>query len=452
MTDTTSTADSGEDLEVLRRENEALRQQLDAQQPGGSKQSSGPLWRRIVAGILAALAIVAVLLAVDAIWLKTILTDTEAFVSTLEPLPQEEAVATAVSVRIADGIVELAGVEAYVAETLPEPIGFLAAPLTEGISEFTTKAAHEVVTSDGFTTLWSGALRVTHTAVGAVLTGDDRLLVAEGGVVAIDLDESAAAVVERLEAAGVSLPDVGDQIELGQIVILESDQLAAAQSAAQLINTAGWVVPIIALLLMAAAIWAALDRRRMTAILGFGTAIVLLLSLVALRVGRAAVLNGIEEDISREAGAAVWDVVLERLVQGTWALLVLALLVGFVAWMVGPSPKAVGLRSSATRTIDGWRRPAETDPSGFMAFMAEWKRSIQVIIVVLGLLFVLFGPRPSGWLVLLTTAVVLLLVVVVEVLGGPATSPTAISAPGTDDSLADSPEEETAQSSPSSSP
>jgi len=419
MTDDTPTADANHEVAALREENESLRKQLDGQAPRNTKASSGPLWRRIVAWVLAVLAVIAVVSAVDAIWLKTFVTDTDAFVSTLEPLPQDEDVAAVLSVRVADGIVEVADVEVLVADTLPDQLTFLAAPLTEGISSFTTDAAYEVVTSDGFTTIWTGALTVTHKAVTAVLSGNDGALVAEGGRVAIDLDEAAAVVVERIEARGLEVPALDETIELGEIVILESEQLAAAQSTAQAINTAGWFLPFLALLLIAGAIFAAPDRRHMTAVVGFATSLGLLLSLAVFRITRSAVLNDIEEEATYNAAAAVWDTVLRRLIQGTWALLMLAFIVGLVAWLAGPSPRAEGVRAWYTQTVDRWRRPEEADPGGFAGFITNWKRTIQAVIVVLGLGFVLFGPSPSGWLVLLTTLVVLALVTVVEVLGGP---------------------------------
>jgi hypothetical protein len=429
MTDATPPADPNAELDTLRKQNEELQQQLASQTtPTQPKPSSGPLWRRITAWVLAVLAVIAIILAVDAVWLKTFVSDREAFVSALEPLPKNEDVATVVSVRVADGIIEVAGVETFVAGTLPEQLTFLSAPLTQGITDFTSDAAFAVVTSDGFTTIWSGALGVTHTAVNAVLTGNDAALVAEGGRIAIDLDEAASAVVERIEAAGLELPELGEEIELGQIVILESEQLAAAQSAAQAVNTAGWVLPFLALLLIAGAIFVAPNRRHMTAVVGFGTALGLLLSLAAFRITRRAILSEIEEEASYNAAAAVWDTVLRRLIQGTWAILMLAFIVGFVAWLAGPSPRAARLRGWYTRTVDQWRRPAEADPGGFAGFVMEWKRTIQVVIVVLGLLFVLFGPAPSGWLVLVTTAVVLMLLVLVEVIGGPAVPPQTASA------------------------
>jgi hypothetical protein len=399
------------DLAALKEENEALRAQLERQ----------PVWRKVLAGVLAVLAVLTLVLAVDALWLKTTLEDEDQFVATFESLPQNDAVAEAISMRVASGVLESQEVQAFVADRLPDELSVLAVPITDSIEQLIARAADEVIQSDAVTTAWTVALRGTHRAVSAVLTGNDRALESEDGQIAVNLDEIATVVVGRVEERGVDLPDI--DLELGSIVIYESDDLAGAQAVAQGISTTGWVLPVVALLLIAAAIWVAPDRRRMVAFLGFATAIAMLIHLAANRVTQNAVLGGIEDDLSREAAAAIWDTTLARLISGMWALLVIGLIVGFVAWLMGPSTRAQRLRSWGAKTIDGWRRPAEEEPSGFTTFLAEWKRTIQVVVVTLGLLFVLLGPTPSGLLVIATLAVVLGIVVLVEAMAGPALSP-----------------------------
>ena len=406
---------SEEELAALRTENEALRDQLD------TRRTKGPVWRRILAGVLAFLAIIAVVAAVEAVWLRTTLQDEDQFVSTLESLPQDDEVAGALSIRVADGVVEAAGVEVFVSEALPDELSFLASPLTNTIEDLIARLANEVVQSDAVTSAWTATLRVTHKAVSAVLTGNDRALAAEDGKVAIDLDEVGAVVLDRVEATGLDLPDV--EVSLGQIVLYEDEDLAAAQAVAQAINTMGWFIPVLALILIAGAIWVTPNRHRMVGILSFGTALALLLTLAAQRVGRSAILNGFDVEIEREAAGSAWDIILARLIQATWALLVVALIIGVIAWAMGPSERAHRVRAWTSRTLEARRRPAEEEPSGFTAFLSEWKRTIQVVIVVVGLLFVLFGPPPSGLLVIVTAALVLGLVVLVELFAGPEREP-----------------------------
>ena len=411
----TPSSTSEEELAALRTENEALRDQLD------TRRTKGPLWRRILAGVLAFLAVLAVVAAVEAVWLRTTLQDEDRFVATLESLPQNDAVASALSIRVADGVVEAASVEVFVSDALPDELSFLTSPLTNAIEDLIARLANEVIQSDAVTTAWTATLRVTHKAVSAVLTGNDRALAAEDGKVAIDLDQVGAVVLDRVEATGLDLPDV--EVSLGQIVLYENEDLAAAQAAAQAVNTLGWFLPVLAVILVAGAMWVTSNRRRMVEILSFGTALVLLLILAAQRVGRTAIINGFDDEIGREAAGSAWDIILVLLIQATWALLVIALIIGVIAWAMGPSERAHRVRAWASRTLDARRRPTEEEPSGFTAFLREWKRTIQVVIVVVGLLFVVFGPPPSGLLVIITAVLVLGLVLAVELFAGPERAP-----------------------------
>jgi hypothetical protein len=408
-----------DDYAAMRAENEQLRRQLAAQQSTatGTRSSGQHTWRKILAGVLAALAIVTLVAGFSIVWLETTLGDEDQFVATLAPLPQEESVASVLSLRVADGVVEAANVEVYVAETLPAELEFIALPVTNAITTVVATASQEVITSDVFNAIWSKALRVTHKAVSAVLSGNDGALVAEGGQVAIDLDEVAAQVAEEVESLGFDLPE-GD-LELGAVVLYEDEQLAVVQAIAQTLDTAGWFIPLLALVFIVAAIWVSYDRRRMTAILGFGTAIGLALSLVGLRMGRNWLINAIEEETKREAAGEVWDTIVNRLFEMMWAGLILALIVGVAAWVMGPGSRARRTRAWASRTIEGWRRPVAADPNSFTNFVANWKPTIEVVAVVAGLIYILFGPSPSGFSVLLTAVIVLAVVVVTEVLAAP---------------------------------
>jgi hypothetical protein len=408
---------TSEEAGALRAENEALRAQLAEREP------QGPLWRRVLAVVLALLAILAVVAAVQAVWVKATLSDEDRFVAALQPLPRDEAVAAALSVRIADGVVEAAGVEAWLEETLPSDLGFVAAPLTSAIEDLIADVAGEVVQSDAVTTAWTATLRVTHKGVSAVLSGNDAALVSEGGQVTIDLDQIAGVVIGEVEALGLDLPDL--DVDLGQIVLYENDELAEVQAATQVIDAAGWFSPLVALLLIAAAVWAAPDRRWLTAFLGFGVVIGSLLFLAALRVSENATLDSIDDGTARAGAMAAWDTVFNRLRQGMWALIVVAFIIGLIAVLLGPSRRAQGIRTWGGRTVDDWRQPVAEEPSGLTAFLIEWKRTIQWTLVVLGLIFLLFGPDATALLVIVTTVVVLALVVLAEVLAGP-TRPAAV--------------------------
>jgi hypothetical protein len=378
-----------------------------------------PTARRVFAGTLAVLAIIFSIGAVEAVWVKTTLQDEGRFVATFGSLLQEDSVRSEVSSRIALRIVEDRDVQSFFSDRLPDQLQPLAAPLTAAAERMLATGADEVLKTQAATDAWQAALRISHNSVRLLLNGNDRALESSDGTVSIDLNELASTVIARLEARGVQLPDVNT--DLGSIVILKSDQLASAQTAAQVINKAGWFMPLIAVLLIAGAIGFAFDRRRMVAVLGFGTAAGVLIWLAASRVVQNATLDGIDSDSTREAARAVWEAGTATRTSLLWALLVLGLVVGVGAWLAGPSAAESSRLAGAT---DRWRRPAAQEPSGFVVFLSEWKRAIEVGILVLGAAFVLFGPTPTGLSVLITAVVVLVLVVLVEIFAGPAPAPT----------------------------
>jgi hypothetical protein len=387
------------------------------------EEKSSPTWRKILGVVLAIIAMIVLVLSVEAVWLKTTLEDEDQFVSTFEPLAEDEAVMTAVSVRVADGIVESEEFQVFVTEGLPEDLGVLAIPITAAVREVLVTGAGEILKLDAFAAVWSTALRGTHIAASAVLTGNDAALVSENGQIAIDLNEIAVVITDRAAERGIDLPEI--EADLGAIVIFESDELEAAQTVVQGISTIAWVLPVVALLLVIGAIWVYPDKRWMLAFLGFGTALVAVLSLIALRVTENTLLGNISDEVSRDAADSVFEVAAAGLRAATWALIVLVLIIGLFAWANGPSRPARSLKSSVTGTVEGWRRAPEEEPGEFASFLAEWKRTIQVVVVLLGLAYIVFGPSPSGVSVLLTAVVTFGVVVLVDVLAGPAEAPVA---------------------------
>jgi hypothetical protein len=391
-------------------------------QPDPVAEKSGPMWRKILGVVLAVFAMIVLVLSVEAVWLKTTLENEDQFVETFAPLAEDTAVVTAVSVRIADGVVESEEVQAFITDGLPDGLSVLAIPISAAIREVVQTVTVEVVESDAFGTAWETALRGTYTVANAVLTGNDAALVSEGGQVKIDLNEIVVVVTDRIEEGrGIDLPDI--DADLGSIVIYESDDLASAQAVVQAISTIAWVLPLVALLLVIAAIWAYPDNRWMVAFLAFGTALVGLLGLALLRVTESTLLGNISVDVAREAGDAVFDVLTAGIRAATWALIVLALIIGFFAWVNGPSPRAQSLKLSAIGGMDSRRRAPEAEPSGLATFLADWKRSIQGAVVALGFASLLFGSSPSGISVFLTAVVVFGIAVLVEVLAGSAEAP-----------------------------
>jgi hypothetical protein len=163
-----------------------------------------------------------------------------------------------------------------------------------------------------------------------------------------------------------------------------------------------------------------LNRRRTIAAIGFGTALGLLLTLVIVRLIRAGTVAAIDDESLRAAAEAVWDTTLRFYRQSMWALILLALIVGFAAWIAGPAERAGRTREWGNLTIARWQGSGgEAPTSGATGFVAAWKRPLQWGTLGIGLLFLLVGPDPSVWSVVIPVVVVLIVVTSLEVIAGP---------------------------------
>jgi hypothetical protein len=180
------------------------------------------------------------------VWAKTSLEDEDQFVATLAPLPKNEDIASVISVVVAGGIAEATEIEESLREALPGELKFLTIPVANATTTLIAGATNEFIESEALSQLWTLSLRATHSAATSIIHGS------QNGQVSIDLDKVSGAVVERVEALGLELPDA--QTEYGSIVVYESDQLAFVQALAQAIRTGGWLVPLIALVVGISAI------------------------------------------------------------------------------------------------------------------------------------------------------------------------------------------------------
>lgn len=400
--------DAAAQLASLQAENERLRAQLEQ---AASTKPAGGTARNTISLILVVLGIVAVVFGVLAAWLQTTIADEERFVDTFGALPKDQAVAVVLSERLADELVVNAGVAETVERLLPSELGFLAVPVTDGIYNLTVDTAGRIITSDVFTGIWRSALRLSHASTSAVLS--------TGGKLSIDLNEAAGEVVAALEDRGVTVLSE-TEIELPEIILFQNEQLEQAADVLDVVDTLGWFVPLIALVLFIGALWVSTDRRRTTAYLGFGTAFGLVLTLVIVRLVRGGTVGDLDDETQRAAAEAVWDTTLRFYRQAMWAFIVMALVVGFAAWVTGPSERAGRIRAWWHRTIARRRGlDAEAPTSGVTGFIATWKRPLQWGILTIGLLVLLFGPNPSGWLVIVIALIVLALIAVIEVVAGP---------------------------------
>lgn len=259
--------------------------------------------RTTVGVLLALLFAVVAPVAVVASWVGSQVDDTDAYVETVGPLAEDEAVQREVGEQLTSTLLSSAGLQGV---DLPTPV-----------EEVLSGAVTEVLDGDDFRATWESANRDAHEQLVAVLRGERTA--ADGDVVVslADLYNQAAALAR---AQGI---DVADQPEGSlQFRTAPPDRLEDVQGAYQgLVGASTWL-PVLAVVLLVLAVAVPAGRARLgvalTAVVGSAITCAVLLAAVAAG-GDVAALQVRSED--RALASAIIDALLGGLSFRAWVVL-----------------------------------------------------------------------------------------------------------------------------------
>lgn len=444
---------SAESKEIERLRAEVTRLQAkvaDGEQasppPRSPDRSHGGL-RWLGAGVL--LVIVALLapLAVVATWVHDEISDTDRYVQTVTPLAADPAVQQAVVTRVTNGIfsrldveaVTQQAVDALAAQGLPPRIATslssLSTPLANGVRNFIEDGVGKLVRSNEFQQAWVAANREAHTQMVAVLTGKDSgTIQVTGDTVSVNLAAVIDAVKNRLEKAGFALASRIPEVN-AQFTILQSADITKAQTGFRVLSALARTLPLVALLLFAAAIALAPARRKALVVGALAVAASMVLLGALLNGFRILYLDSIPPTMSQDAAAAIYDTLVGFIRLNLRAVLVLFLAVAAIAWATGAWAPAVALRRTTTRAIDNVRHGSDRvgmNTGAFGASLYSLRTPIRVAVLGIGLLAYVMAAHPTGAFTLALLAIAAVVLLVVELLARP---PVAVPASTTGSSV-----------------
>ena len=304
-----------------------------------SRRRSVLVWALIVVASL--LTLVASL----TIWSKRQLLDTDKFTSSSAKLLANDEIRATLSSRLVDLLNERVDLTSQLQEQLP-PRAKSAAPVAAAaIQNSAGRVIDAFLATSQAQALWEQANRRAHGALINVLEGKDAgpISTANGNVV-LDLRPFLQQIAARL--------GIEDRLKerapatSGEIVILKSDQLNAAQTAVRTLKALSIWLVLLVLALYALAIYLARgSRRTKLEIAGFSFVLVGLLLIVVRRVlGDAIVDSLVKVEASKPAVHSIWLIETDLLRNLAFALIIYGLLAVFGGFVAGPSRAAVSLR------------------------------------------------------------------------------------------------------------
>jgi hypothetical protein len=304
--------------------------------------------RGVLVWCLFGLATILLFVASLTVWSKRQLLDDQAWADSSTQLLANDEVRGAIAQKLSDGLFQRVDVEAQLRERFPRAQGaaaVLAATLENTVGP---AAADRLLQRPRVQALWQNANKRAHAAVLKVLEGKDlgpnENISTANGEVTLDLRPA----IERL-ATRLGVEDklkANADPNAGQLVIMKSDQLGAAQTAVKILKALSSLLLIVVVALYALAIYLARGRRRL--LLGATGASLVFVGLViaSLRhfLGGVIVDSLVKTAANKHPVSVIWAIETSVMRDIAIILVVYGALVLLATILAGPNRPAVAVR------------------------------------------------------------------------------------------------------------
>jgi hypothetical protein len=313
---------------------------------GGEEEMSKK--RGVLVWGLLVLATVLLFVSSLTVWSKRQLLDSDAWADSSTELLANDQVRGAVAQTLVDRLFERSDVDAQLRARLPEQAQGAAPVLAATLESAAVRAADRLLQTPRVQTLWQNINKRAHAGVVRVLEGKDlgrngNVSTANGNVT-LDLRPLITQLATRL--------GVQDKLQAnadpnaGQVVIMKSSQLGAAQTAVKILHVLSSLLAIAVLALYALAIYLARGRRRL--MLGAAGAslifVGLLIAFMRRFLGGVIVDSLVKVEANKHPVSVVWALETSVMRDIAVILVVYGALVLLATVLAGPNRPAVALR------------------------------------------------------------------------------------------------------------
>jgi len=426
-----------------RAELERLRAERAGSHGGGAARRSRRRfsWRAFFATILIVLGCVLAPIAVVGVWAGNQITDTGRYVATVEPLINDPAIQNVLTDRITNEIINQLNVTGTVDQAAAQLqsrgltristlLTTFGPQITSAVTGFVHSTVHTVISSQAMANAWVQVNTVAHQAVVKLLSGQGNgTLTNTNGQITLNLAPLIAVVKQALEQRGFALAS-HIPIVNATVPLFQAKQLGKAQAGYRLVSDLKIVLPILALVLLAAGVFTARGRRRALIVVGLGVAASMVVLAIGLLIARTIYLNSVPSSVlPTDAAAAAYDALVHFLRQGLRVVLAVGLVIAIGAFITGPSRAAVRTRAALGSGIAwlrnlGARRGVSTGPVGEWTYRHRtWLRIGAVTLIAL---ILVFWGQPTALTIILLVVILLILLGLIELVASPPAEPAAV--------------------------
>ncbi len=311
--------------------------------------------RRIAKRVLVYVAAVLITITTVVVWSTRTVLNSDRFATTISSSLDDERVTNALATYITGQITTAIDLEQIAKDLIPGERDLLAAPLAREATNFINTRVLAIVESDQFAKWFTTVVSKAHDLAIHIAKGQSGPVInAEDGSVVINVAPAIAAVLTQLGADGLvdrlanmpkleDNPEVADVItriatalniqipdNFGQITVMQSDTLSRVQDTFRTFRILVWILLLVSLVLVVAAVLIADDRRK--ALIDLGIGVIVANAIAWILFARI----GAKETEGHPAAAAIVEVLRDSLLHALLIMALIAAAVVLVEWYRGP--------------------------------------------------------------------------------------------------------------------
>lgn len=296
---------------------------------------------RTLVGVATILGIVAIF----AVWANRQLLDTSYWTSTSTKLIESPPIREEVAVYLTDQVYANVNVTEELRKELPTQVKPLAGPAAGALRDVVEKGIVLLLERPRVQELWSKANEISHAAFVRLVENHGKVVKTPGGgAVVLDLRPMLTEVAQKL---GVS-PTIVSKIPptAAEVHVASSKSLQTMQSIVNVLRSLAIVLPLVALGLLALAVYLARGWRR-HALIDVGAALIVsgLVVVVARGIIGGKVVDSLAStEAVRPAAQAAWSIGTSVLADIAWSTVLVGIFVILAGLLAGPARAATSLR------------------------------------------------------------------------------------------------------------
>jgi hypothetical protein len=406
------------ELKKLRAENTKLKAEnarLKKKPPAtvSKKTSRQPLniVRRIGVILLVCFAVALLTVANLLFWFGNTVVKQDRFVAATQPIIKDPEVQKAMALYTTNSIFNNIDVQQATENVLPPRADFLAPQLTQQLKTFTQATLQKALAKPALQDRWNKTTARQHER----LINFARNYQGNGDISVNDVFNRLTANLSDTKLA--FLADKQLPAKVGDVTVVSAPWLPPFHDLVVNIDTWRVLALILLVVCVAAAVWLSRRRRRTIYIFSLASAAMTLATLIALHFVRDAVIGKVDPQYA-EAVRHIIKIVFHSLVIQTVTILLIALFISLIAWISGPSRRAMAVkRQTALLTSGKMHSQIFSQENKYTGWVLRNKRLVQwAAVAIVSVIMLLVRLTPLA--LILYALLLAVLVIIIEIIAG----------------------------------